>query len=214
MYTAIRRTLATSCMVLLVAMPQTARAQRQTPLLSTDSSTLDVAAQAGSNQLNPYRLAFVSGGLVLANVALYRWEKDRWFVESWVPFHFDDKLDYARNVDKLAHFYATSVFALLVARSFQWSGVKHRPATLIGSVGAFLMQMHMELYDARQPSWGFDVTTWRRTPWEPHGSMRARTSRPSIAFMSVGSTTPPMRGLCGRTTTAGTATGSACLSRP
>ena len=102
------------------------------------------------------RLALVAVGIAGGAAAIYAWEKSRWWEGGLGPFQFDDHLDYAANMDKAAHFYATDVQALGATRALEWAGVRREHAALGGAVAAWLMQLQVEWHDAFYPQWGFD----------------------------------------------------------
>ena len=127
--------------------------------LDDSSSIPDVRPpvdHAVQTALRPLRLALVAGGLSGLNAGVFIWEKSRWWSDARVPFHFDDHLDYAQNLDKLGHFFATDVQALLAARLLGWSGVRPARAALWGAGLALLFQTHVEIHDGFSPRWGFD----------------------------------------------------------
>ena len=153
------------CCLLLAAALSTAASTAQvtsslpSPADSARTSASDVRpAEDGAAQatLRPVRLALVGGGLGAANVGLFVWEKNRWWSDARVPFHFYDHLGYAGNLDKLGHFFATDVQALVAARLFEWSGVRPARAALWGALLAFLFQTHIEIHDGFSPRYGFD----------------------------------------------------------
>ena len=106
--------------------------------------------------LHPVRAGLAAATLVGGSASLYAWEKSRWWEGSLAPFHFDDHLDYAANIDKAAHFYATEMQALSATEAFEWAGLERKPAVLAGAATAWLLQLQVEYHDGFYPQWGFD----------------------------------------------------------
>lgn len=102
------------------------------------------------------RFAAVTGGMAVGYTSLFLYEKSRWWDGPGSGFHFDSHLDYARNVDKISHFYAGEVQALINARLLEWSGVPHERAALWGAVTSLAAQTHVEVHDGFSQKWGFD----------------------------------------------------------
>ena len=124
-------------------------------VLGRPGETLEGRADS-ARAVSPWRLAVVTGGVAGGAGAIYAWERARWWDGDLVPFHFDDHLDYAANMDKAAHVYATDVQALGATRALEWAGVQREHAALGGAVAAWLMQLQVEWHDAFYPQWGFD----------------------------------------------------------
>lgn len=103
--------------------------------------------------------------LVVSAGLLTGWYVGQFFVErrKWwqgadtAPFHFDNKLDYALNVDKMAHFYGSELQALANARLLEWAGVRPPRAALWGSLFSLAAQTNVEIHDGYNKQWGFDV---------------------------------------------------------
>ena len=106
--------------------------------------------------LSPVRVGLAAGALVGGSAALYAWEKGRWWTGDLAPFHFDDHLDYAANMDKAAHFVATEIQALAATEIIEWAGVERGPASVGGALTAWLLQLQVEYHDGFYPQWGFD----------------------------------------------------------
>lgn len=102
------------------------------------------------------RFALVTGGLSAAYTGQYLFEKRRWWSGERSHFRFNSHLNYARNFDKLGHFHATGIQALINARLLSWSGVDPSRAAFWGSMTSLLAQTHVEIHDGFHPKWGFD----------------------------------------------------------
>lgn len=102
------------------------------------------------------RFAGVTSTLAASYTGLFLFERAQWWDGEGSGFHFDSHLNYARNFDKVAHFYAGDVQALINARLFEWSGVSHEDAALWGAVTSLAAQTHVEIHDGFSRTWGFD----------------------------------------------------------
>jgi len=137
---------------------------RLAPLIPEDSVLISAlpAAPPPPNDgppprsLHPIRAGLAAATLAGGSASLYAWEKSRWWDENLAPFHFDDHLDYAANIDKAAHFYATEMQALSATEAFEWAGLERKPAALAGAATAWLLQLQVEYHDGFYPQWGFD----------------------------------------------------------
>ncbi len=103
------------------------------------------------------RMVVATGIVVGAHYAVFEYEQSQWYDKySTVPFHFDDHLDYAYNFDKLGHVFGTYAWALGVARTYEWAGVRPKTAALVGAVFGWVAQFQVEVYDGYIPRFGFD----------------------------------------------------------
>lgn len=103
------------------------------------------------------RLSIASGLLATSYVGQYVIERKKWWSGDTAPFHFHSTLQYARGMDKIAHFYGAETQALTNARLLEWAGVKSPRAALLGAVFSFIGQTNVEIHDGFHPKWGFDV---------------------------------------------------------
>lgn len=102
------------------------------------------------------RFAGVTTAMVASYTGIFLFEKSQWWDGQGSGFHFDSHLNYARNFDKISHFYAGEVQALINTRALEWSGVPHGQAALWGSITSLAAQTHVEIHDGFSRSWGFD----------------------------------------------------------
>jgi hypothetical protein len=108
--------------------------------------------------VNGTRLALVAGGLTAGTIGAYLYQNHLWWAdEHRNGFRFHTDGGHSEHIDKLAHGHATYVGAQLVARSLEWSGLAPGPAAAWGSLGAWLMQLNVEIRDGFSEAWGFDV---------------------------------------------------------
>jgi len=116
----------------------------------------------GVQGLNPQsgirwgRFAGVTTAMAASYTGIFLYEKSQWWDGQGSGFHFDSHLNYARNFDKISHFYAGEVQALINTRALEWSGVPHGNAALWGSITSLAAQTHVEIHDGFSRSWGFD----------------------------------------------------------
>jgi hypothetical protein len=102
------------------------------------------------------RLVTVGVTLAAANTGIFFLERDRWWGNPDARFHFQTDTDYARNFDKLGHLYGTHFYAMMIAGSFRWAGVRPERAAMLGSILALAIQTHVEINDGFYRTWGFD----------------------------------------------------------
>lgn len=102
------------------------------------------------------RFAGVTTAMTAGYTSIFFFEKSQWWDGEGSGFHFDSHLNYARNMDKISHLYASEVQALINTRLLEWSGVPPRKAALWGAVTSVAAQTHVEIHDGFSRSWGFD----------------------------------------------------------
>jgi hypothetical protein len=101
------------------------------------------------------RLAIVGGTVVAGMVAIHVYQENGWWKNNQRSFHFREDLTYGRWVDKLGHFYGSSVLTFLLSESLQWSGLPESEALLWGAGTSMLFQTYVETRDGFS-AWGFD----------------------------------------------------------
>lgn len=102
------------------------------------------------------RLAIVGGGLLTVGVAHQLYVQDAWWKDYRRSFHFEEDLRYAKNIDKVAHFYAGMLKSNLAARTFKWSGFRQEKALWFGVIASSLFGLYVEIQDGFSTLWGFD----------------------------------------------------------
>ena len=148
------------------ACPARLAASEQMVAASTPGSlgawTPQALPPTGVQGLNPQsgirwgRFAGVTTAMAASYTGIFLYEKSQWWDGQGSGFHFDSHLNYARNFDKISHFYAGEVQALINTRALEWSGVPHGNAALWGSITSLAAQTHVEIHDGFSRSWGFD----------------------------------------------------------
>jgi hypothetical protein len=116
----------------------------------------DTAASGQSVGVSPGRIVVV-GGVYLAGVtAIHLYQQDAWWRGRRGPFHVEEDLVYAKNIDKVGHFYGAQVFTFTLGKSLEWANVPESDALIYGAVGSTLFQTYIEIEDGFALDWGFD----------------------------------------------------------
>jgi hypothetical protein len=102
------------------------------------------------------RLAIFGGSLLTIGVVHQLYVQKAWWKDYRGPFHFREDLHYARNVDKVGHFYAGMVTSFLGAKAFEWSGFRPEKAVWFGALTGSLFELYVEVQDGFSTLWGFD----------------------------------------------------------
>jgi hypothetical protein len=106
----------------------------------------------------PGRLGLVGGSVGSILAGLYVYQRHAWWAaEHRGGFHFHDDGGYSLHLDKVGHFHATYFQSQVLARALRWSGLSPEASALWGSVGAWIVQLHVEINDGFSELWGFDV---------------------------------------------------------
>lgn len=105
----------------------------------------------------PDRTKLIIVGSVMAGamVGIHLYQESGWWKHNRAPFHFREDLTYGRSVDKIGHFYGTSLWAWSLAGVLRWAEVPERQAVYLGAGGALLFQTFVEVEDGFS-AWGFD----------------------------------------------------------
>ncbi len=122
-----------------------------------------------AESFNPKRFSVIAGstGLVLAGSYLYL--KKTWWSEGRTSFHFDGgkrlqdifrfgrDWKYAKNLDKVGHFYGGVLTAGLFSKGLQWSGMESKKEFIWGGIFGTITQGFIEYKDGYSPRWGFSI---------------------------------------------------------
>lgn len=87
--------------------------------------------------------------------AIHLYQQQGWWADNRAPFHFEEDLDYGLWVDKIGHFYGTTVWSYSIRKTLEWANVPERASLWWGSGGALLFQTFLEVEDGFS-TWGFD----------------------------------------------------------
>jgi len=88
-------------------------------------------------------------------IGIHLYQESGWWKYNRAPFHFREDLTYGLSVDKIGHFYGTSLWAFSLRKILIWADVPERTALYYGSAGALLFQTFVEIEDGFS-DWGFD----------------------------------------------------------
>jgi hypothetical protein len=102
------------------------------------------------------RLAILGGGLLTVGVIHQFYVQNSWWKGYRGSFHFREDLRYARNVDKVGHFYAGMLTSYLGGKAMVWSGFREEKALWYGAGLGTLFELYVEIQDGFSTLWGFD----------------------------------------------------------
>ncbi len=127
------------------------------------ASVIDTTAGKSGNDslsvqeegVNKTRLYIVGGAMAASMIGIHLYQESGWWKYNRAPFHFREDLTYGRSVDKIGHFYGTTLWAYSLRKVLDWANVPERAALYYGSAGAFLFQTFVEVEDGFS-AWGFD----------------------------------------------------------
>lgn len=101
------------------------------------------------------KLVMVGGAVAGAMIGIHLYQESGWWKYNRAPFHFREDLTYGLWVDKIGHFYGTSLWAFGLRKALVWADLTERQALYLGSSGALLFQTFLEVEDGLS-AWGFD----------------------------------------------------------
>ncbi len=142
--------------------PTPRSANRQSSGILKESDSLRPAPSAPNDisnlqdSVNYTRLAILGGGLLTVGVVHQLYVQNAWWKDYRGPFHFREDLHYARNVDKVGHFYAGMLTSFLGGRAMEWSGFRPEKAVWYGAALGSLFELYVEVQDGFSTLWGFD----------------------------------------------------------
>jgi hypothetical protein len=135
---------------------------RQSIGILKESYSLRSATPASTNtsglqdSVNYTRLAILGGGLLTVGIVHQLYVQNAWWKGYRGPFHFREDLHYARNVDKVGHFYAGMLTSYLGGRAMEWSGFRPEKAVWYGAAIGTAFELYVEVQDGFSTLWGFD----------------------------------------------------------
>jgi hypothetical protein len=135
--------------------PAALESQSLSDYLHLDSHTSENRAKQ-KDDINCGRLAILGGGLLTAGVIHQFYVQNAWWKGYRGPFHFREDLHYARNVDKVGHFYAGMLTSYLGGKAMEWSGFREEKALWYGAGLGTLFELYVEIQDGFSTLWGFD----------------------------------------------------------
>jgi hypothetical protein len=102
------------------------------------------------------RMAVVGGVVAIGVGAIHLYQANAWWKTSRGPFHIEEDLHYALNVDKVGHLYGASVLTFMLSRGLRWSNFSEEKSLFWGAIGSTLFQTYIEVEDGFSLNWGFD----------------------------------------------------------
>jgi hypothetical protein len=106
--------------------------------------------------LDPLKFGVVCGVTGGTMVAIHLYQQNAWWKGHRTSFHVREDLSYARNVDKLGHFYASSALTFGMGKSLMWAGLEEESSILWGAVSSSVFETFVEFEDGFSEYWGFD----------------------------------------------------------
>jgi hypothetical protein len=114
-------------------------------------------AQSDSTaSVNPVKAAVVGGVVGGTMVGIHLYQQNAWWKDHRTSFHFREDLVYACNVDKLGHFYASSLLTTGFSKSLLWVGLDEHASMLWAAIGSMAFETFVEIEDGLSAYWGFD----------------------------------------------------------
>jgi hypothetical protein len=125
--------------------------------------------------LNIKRFTFVNTTSLLGLVGSYYFVNTAWWADSKKSFHFDGggsnileafnigtgrDAKYAKEIDKLGHFYSGRIISDLYVRAIRWSGKTEQESLLWGGILGTAVHGFIEVKDGYSPTWGFSMYDW------------------------------------------------------
>lgn len=102
------------------------------------------------------RLAFFGGTVAVSGVAVHFARYKPLWKEHFTSFRFHEDFTYARNQDKLLHFYGGVVGSAISAKALSWSGYGQPTASLFGAATSLAFLTFMKIEDGYIDYLGFD----------------------------------------------------------
>jgi len=109
----------------------------------------------GSGEIHTVKVILVGGLLAGSMAAVHLYQQQGWWADNRASFHFEEDLDYGLWVDKIGHFYGTTVWSYSIRKTLEWANVPERASLWWGSGGALIFQTFLEIEDGFS-TWGFD----------------------------------------------------------
>jgi hypothetical protein len=125
------------------------------PWQEADSSHAE-STTSDTSRIDGGRLAIVGGTVAAGVTAIQLYQMNAWWKTARAPFHFEEDLVYACNVDKLGHLCAANFLTWTFSKSLEWSNFQKSDALLWGAIGSTLFQTYIEVQDGFSAYWGFD----------------------------------------------------------
>lgn len=82
-------------------------------------------------------------------------QKDAWWADERGPFHIQEDWEYAKQIDKLGHFYGGYAMSMMFGDMLLECGFDVNTAAVIGSLMGVSYQTYIEIQDGYAKKWGF-----------------------------------------------------------
>lgn len=105
--------------------------------------------------VNYTTLGMLSGVTLGVGLAVHFYQANAWWTKDKRSFRFENDWEYARWIDKIGHWYGTSLIAHGLAGGLEASNIPLKESIIWGSVGALAFQLFVEYEDGFGPDWGF-----------------------------------------------------------
>ena len=102
------------------------------------------------------RLSLFSSAVVASGTAVYFARYEPLWKDHYTSFFFREDFTYARNQDKLLHFYGSGLGSIIAAKGLSWSGYDERDAALYGAATSIAFFTFMKIEDGHVNYLGFD----------------------------------------------------------
>lgn len=102
------------------------------------------------------RLSLFSSAVVASGTAVYLARYEPLWKDHYTSFFFREDFTYARNQDKLLHFYGSGLGSIIAAKGLSWSGYDERDAALYGAATSIAFFTFMKIEDGHVNYLGFD----------------------------------------------------------
>jgi hypothetical protein len=122
-----------------------------------------------ASTFNKARFYGVASITLAALAGSYIYMNNAWWAGQKSSFHFDGgtglknvftfgrDVKYAKNLDKMGHFYGGRIGGDLFAEAVRWSGKSEKSSYIWGAVFSSSIQFFIEIKDGFSPDWGFSV---------------------------------------------------------
>jgi len=124
-----------------IVLPQT----EKTAFLTNDSSHVSIT-----------RLSIFVGSVIASGVAVHFARYEPLWKDHYTSFYFREDFSYARNQDKLLHFYGSGLGSVISTKALSWAGYGEQDAVLYGAATSLAFFTFMKIEDGHIDYLGFD----------------------------------------------------------
>ena len=109
-----------------------------------------------SSHVSITRLSIFAGSVVASGVAVHFARYEPLWKDHYTSFYFREDFSYARNQDKLLHFYGSGLGSVISTKALSWAGYDERDAVLYGAATSLVFFTFMKIEDGHIDYLGFD----------------------------------------------------------